>query len=160
MATADASAPERAPVRGHPALFLLPRRGRLSSAGLQACRECAPPGSCPRTAHSGARRKAMATADASAPERASVRGHPALFLLLPRGRLSSAGLQACRECAPPGSCPRTAHSGAGRKAMVTADASAPERASVRGHPALFLLLPRGRLSSAGLQACRECRATG
>jgi hypothetical protein len=30
-----------------------------------------------------------------------------------------------------GSCPRTAHSGARRKALVTGDASAPERAPVR-----------------------------
>ena len=33
-----------------------------------------------------------------------------------------------------GSCPRTAHSGARRTALVTAHASAPERAPVRGHP--------------------------
>ena len=36
-----------------------------------------------------------------------------------------------------GSCPRPAHSGARRKSMVTADASAPERAPVRGHPLRF-----------------------
>jgi hypothetical protein len=36
-----------------------------------------------------------------------------------------------------GSCPRTAHSGARRKALVTAYASAPERAPVRGHPLRF-----------------------
>src|SRR6187200_1786709 len=35
---------------------------------------------------------------------------------------------------PGGSCPRTAHSGARRSALITADASAPERAPVRGHP--------------------------
>src|SRR2546426_11922464 len=33
-----------------------------------------------------------------------------------------------------GACPRTAHSGARRTALVTAHASAPERAPVRGHP--------------------------
>jgi hypothetical protein len=36
-----------------------------------------------------------------------------------------------------GSCPRTTHSGARRTAMVTADASAPEQAPVRGHPLRF-----------------------
>src|SRR5262245_58677250 len=36
-----------------------------------------------------------------------------------------------------GSCPQTVHSGARRRALVTRDPSAPERAPVRGHPLCF-----------------------
>jgi hypothetical protein len=61
----------------------------------------------------------------------------------PRIESSSAGLQAClidanrKQAIASGACPRTAHSGARRKAMVTAHASAPKRAPVRGHPLRF-----------------------
>ncbi len=41
-----------------------------------------------------------------------------------------------------GSRPRTAHSGAQRQALVPGDASAPERAPVRGHPLTVKFLRR------------------
>lgn len=46
-----------------------------------------------------------------------------------------------------GSGPRTPHAGARRKALVTGDASAPERAPVRGHPLRFRFVHGVRLQA-------------
>jgi hypothetical protein len=96
----------------------------------------------------------MLTADASAPERAPVRGHPPRFRFIPscvRGigladaaqvfrlavtRVASGFSRTLRiesNVIAPGSCPRTAHSGAQRKAMLTAGARSRSAAPLSTH---------------------------